>query len=73
MKIVGLKSVSRKKNYNSIKSTPEVIAENILNQDFKAQHTCEKWLTDVTEFKYGNEKKAYLSAILNFGDRSIVS
>jgi len=73
MKIVGLKSVCRKKKYNYIKSTPEVTAENILNRDFKAQHACEKWLTDVTEFKYGNGQNAYLSAILDLGDRSIVS
>lgn len=73
MKIAGLKSVCRKKKYNYIKSTPEVTAENILNRDFKAQYTCEKWLTDVTEFKYGNGQKAYLSAILDLGDRSIIS
>lgn len=73
MKIVGLKSVCRKKKYNYLKSTPEVTAENILNRGFEAQHTCEKWLTDVTEFKYGNGQKAYLSAILDLGDRSIVS
>lgn len=73
MKIMGLKSVCRKKKYNYIKSTPEVTAENILNRDFKAEHICEKWLTDVTEFKYGNGQKAYLSVILDLGDRSIVS
>ena len=73
MKVVGLKSVCRKKKYNYIKSTPEVTAENVLKRDFKAEDTCEKWLTDVTEFKYGDGKKAYLSAILDLGDRSIVS
>lgn len=73
MNIIGLKSVCRKKRYNYIKSTPEVIAENILNRDFKTEHICEKWLTDVTEFKYGDGQKAYLSAILDLGDRSIVS
>lgn len=36
MQILRLKSVSRKKRYNYIKSTPEVIAENILNRDFYA-------------------------------------
>ena len=65
MKIAGLKSVCRRKKYNYIKSTPEVTAENVLNRDFKAEHTSEKWLTDVTEFKYGNGEKAYLSAILD--------
>nr|WP_242849934.1 IS3 family transposase [Clostridium aceticum] len=73
MKLAGLKSVCRKKKYNYMKSTPEVTAENVLNRDFKAQRTCEKWLTDVTEFKYGDGKKAYLSAIFDLGDRSIVS
>lgn len=73
MRIIGLKSVCRKKKYNYIKSTPEITAENVLNRDFKAENTKEKWLTDVTEFKYGNSNKAYLSAILDLGDRSIVS
>lgn len=73
MQISGLKSVCRKKKYNYIKSIPQVTAENILNRNFKADQTCEKWLTDVTEFKYGNGKKAYLSAILDLGDRSIIS
>lgn len=73
MRILGLKSVCRKKKYTYIKSTPEITAENILNRGFKAEHTEEKWLTDVTEFKYGNGDKAYLSAILDLGDRSIIS
>ena len=30
-------------------------------------------MTDVTEFKYGDGKKAYLSAILDLYDRSIIS
>ena len=32
-----------------------------------------KWLTDVTEMKYGTGGKAYLSAILDLADKSIVS
>lgn len=73
MKMVGLKSVCRRKRYSYIKSTPEITAENILNRNFIAEHADEKWLTDVTELKYGNSEKAYLSAILDLGDRSIVS
>ncbi|MEF2115452.1 IS3 family transposase [Clostridium frigoriphilum] len=74
MQIIGLKSVCRKKRYNYIKSTPEVTAENILSRNFKAEQINEKWLTDVTEFKYGRSgQKAYLSAIFDLGDRSIVS
>ena len=76
MQILHLKSVCRKKKYNYIKSTPEVTAENILNREFYADAPNEKWLTDVTEFKYyvGAEvKKIYLSAILDIFDRRIVS
>lgn len=70
---VGFKSVCRRKRKKYIKSTPEITAENILNREFKASNINEKWLTDVTEFKYGDGKKAYLSAILDLGDKSIVS
>ena len=76
MQILHLKSVCRKKRYNYIKSTPEVTAENILNREFHADKPNEKWLTEVTEFKYyvGAEvKKVYLSAILDLYDRRIVS
>ena len=76
MQILHLQSVCRKKKYNYIKSTPEVTAENVLNREFYADAPNEKWLTDVTEFKYyvGAEvKKLYLSAILDLYDRRIVA
>ena len=76
MQILHLKSVCRRKKYNYIKSTPEVTAENVLNREFYADAPNEKWLTDVTEFKYyvGVEvRKVYLSAILDIFDRRIVS
>lgn len=73
MRCIGMKSVIRRKKHTYIKSTPEVTAENILNRQFTADHLNEKWLTDVTEFKYGDAGKAYLSAILDLKDRSIVS
>ena len=55
---------------------PQYIAENVLNRDFHAKAPNEKWLTDVTEFKWheGTEThKIYLSAILDLYDRRIVS
>ena len=76
MRILGLKSVIRRKRPGYVKSTPEVTAENVLNRDFKATVPFEKWLTDVTEFKYyvGPEvKKLYLSAILDLYDRRIIA
>ena len=68
-----MKSVIRRKRPNYVKSTPEIVAENILNRKFTAERLNEKWLTDVTEFKYGNGSKLYLSAILDLKDKSIVS
>lgn len=73
MRILQLKSVCRKSRKNYVKSTPEITAENILNREFKSNHFGEKWLTDVTEMKYGSTNKAYLSAILDLADKSIVS
>lgn len=55
---------------------PQHIAENILNREFQADSPNEKWLTDVTEFKYytgPQVHKIYLSAILDLYDRRIVS
>ena len=57
-------------------SNPQFIAKNVLNREFYADAPNEKWLTDVTEFKYyiSQEKhKVYLSAILDLYDRRIVS
>ena len=76
MQLLHLKSVCRKAKYSYIKSTPEVTAENVLNRNFTADAPNEKWLTDVTEFKYyiGVEvKKIYLRAILDLYDRRIVA
>ena len=73
MSAIGMKSVIRRKKPSYVKSTPEFTAENILNRNFTAEHLNEKWLTDVTEFKYGDGAKLYLSAILDLKDRSIVA
>jgi len=44
-----------------------------LNREFESNEFGTKWLTDVTEMKYDLQSKAYLSAILDLGDKSIVS
>ena len=77
-RVLGIKSAIKYQNEGCTISDkdPQHIAENILNREFKAEHPNEKWLTDVTEFKYyiGTEKrKVYLSAILDLYDRRIVS
>jgi transposase InsO family protein len=73
MQILNLKSVCRRKKKNYVKSTPQVTAENIINREFTSDKFGEKWLTDVTEMKYGISSKAHLSAIIDLGDKSIVS
>ena len=56
---------------------PAFIADNVLNRDFNAERPNEKWVTDVTEFKYGttfdNIHKLYLSAILDLCDHRPVA
>lgn len=55
---------------------PYHTAENSLDREFTAKAPNQKWLTDVTEFKYyeGPEiHKVYLGAILDLYDRWIVS
>lgn len=58
-------------------ANPAYIAENILNREFSAEKPNEKWVTDVTEFKYGvgteHMGKLYLSAIIDLCDKRPVS
>lgn len=76
MQAIGVHSVIRKQPKKYKKSTPERTAENILKRDFNASRPNEKWVTDVTEFKWYDGPvchKLYLSAILDLYDRSVVS
>ncbi len=74
----GIKSTIKYSNNGCTRQAdnPQFIAENILNREFSADAPNQKWLTDVTEFKYyvGYEsRKVFLSAILDLYDRRIVS
>ena len=70
---LGLKSVIRKKRPHYVKSTAIHVAENVMNREFTASAPNIKWCTDVTALKYGQGRKAYLSAIIDVYDYSIVS
>lgn len=66
----------KRKSCTRAGKNPAHTAENLLDRQFHADRPNEKWLTDVTEFKYytGVEvHKIYLSAILDLCDRRIVS
>ena len=74
MRILGLYSVIRRPRPSWQRSNPVHLAENILNRNFDAATASNQiWCTDVTEFKYGNGQKLYLSAIVDLWDKSIVS
>ncbi|WP_080718163.1 hypothetical protein [Lysinibacillus sphaericus] len=61
----------RRKRKRYVSSPAQHVAEKRLNREFTARKPNEKWVTDVTEFKLGNGKKAYLSAILDLYDGSL--
>ena len=74
----GIKSTIKYSNNGCTRqaANPQFVAENVLNREFSADAPNEKWLTDVTEFKYYtgiDVHKVYLSAILDLYDRRIVS
>lgn len=73
MKQLGLKSKVRiKRKYNSYQGTISHIAANHLNREFDATAPNQKWVSDVSEFRVGNQK-VYLSAIYDLFDHAIVS
>lgn len=73
MQILSLKSICHRKRGEYIKCTLQVTGENVLNRKFTVENFGEKRFTDVTEMKYGAGSKTCLSAILDLGDKSIVS
>ena len=75
---LGIRSTLKHRRYGCTRasSKPDYTAENRLNRKFVAGRPNEKWLTDVTEFKYGSGgavHKLYLSAILDLYDRRVVA
>jgi len=70
---MGLKSHIRRSNGYSTKTSYKNIEENILNREFTAERPNEKWVTDITHMNYGFGKKAYLSAIKDLYDGSIIA
>lgn len=74
----GIKSTIKYNNCGCTRhaKNPQYIAENLLNRQFNADKPNEKWLTDVTEFKWYEGlivHKVFLSAILDLYDRRIVA
>ena len=62
----------RRQKYRSYKGQQGTIAKNYLKRQFNADKPNKRWLTDITEFKVGDDK-LYLSPILDCYNNEIVS
>ncbi|WP_154214793.1 IS3 family transposase [Bacillus cereus] len=72
MKELGLSCLVRVKKYRSYKGNVGKVASNILERNFQAKKTNEKWVTDITEFKVLGEK-LYMSPILDLFNGEIIT
>ena len=76
MKYLGIQSRIRHNRHScTVRAKNALIAPNIIKREFNATTPNEKWVTDVTEFKYGKstEHKLYLSTIIDLYDRYPIS
>lgn len=73
--IMNLKSEIRrvKPQYNWTQSNALYTKENVIDRNFVAKRANEKWFTDISYLKYGNQQKAYISAVIDAHDKSIIS
>jgi transposase InsO family protein len=72
MKTLGLTSKIRSRKYQSYKGTSNKIVKNKLKRRFKAKSPNRRWLTDITEFKVGDQK-LYLSTLMDCYNNEIKS
>jgi len=72
MQALGLKSLVRPKKYRSYRGDMNRTAPNVLARRFEADRPNQKWVTDVTEFKVGDQK-LYLSPVLDLYNGEIVA
>ncbi len=73
MRTMNLYPEIRKKRSDWVRIVPEHTFENVISRDFVASKLNKKWFTDVSYLFYGNHQKAYISAIIDRYDLSIVS
>lgn len=69
---LGLQSKVRPKRYTSYKGDVGRIAPDLVQRKFTADKPNQKWVTDVTEFKVG-EQKVYLSPVIDLFNQEVVS
>lgn len=73
MRQLGLQChVRRRKGFTTFRGTVGVTAPNRLNRAFTATTPNQKWVTDVTEFRLGDDT-LYLSPVMDLFDRQIIA
>ncbi|WP_413521050.1 IS3 family transposase, partial [Psychrobacter glacincola] len=72
MRQMKLSAKIRRQKYRSYKGQCGVIAKNLVKRRFRARAPNRRWLTDITEFKVGDDK-LYLSPILDCFNNEIIS
>ncbi|RAI97952.1 integrase-like protein [Paenibacillus pabuli] len=73
MQRLGIQSRIRRKRRSSSSYAPaQRVAENLLKRDFRAKKPNQKWVTDITQYRVG-ENWVYLSAIKDLFNNEIVA
>ncbi|NMM04627.1 IS3 family transposase [Paraburkholderia sp. RP-4-7] len=72
MQRMQLKCLVRPKKYRAFRGTVGRIAPNVLQRQFDADAPNQKWVTDITEFRVGDQK-LYLSPVMDLYNNEIVS
>lgn len=70
---LGLHSIIRRPRRSATRAGYFNFEENLLNREFSALAPNQKWVTDITYLTYDNGQKAYLSAIKDLYDGTIIS
>ncbi len=73
MKELNIKSKIRSKRKYFAACDLNIVEDNILNRDFKADKPRNKIVTDVTVLKYNKNKKLYLSVMMDLFNNEILS
>ena len=73
MKVLKLRSITVKKfNHNGNKKVNDENKENLLAQDFKAEHPSEKWVGDITYIYTKETGWTYLAIVMDLFDLKII-
>lgn len=72
MQLMKLKSQVRPKRFRTFRGTVGRIAPNLLQREFDAPGPNQKWVTDITEFRVGDQK-LYLSPVLDLYNGEIIA